>query len=141
MTSTAQPALLFQCQYLPPLSGRTVVRCTGCGLVQFVSDRKHCRRCPVDFSVAPPAATSLAYQAAGTDETSAPVGIGKAVRFCRVAYGLSQREVARRMGVPRTQISKIEHGQTVMPHTALRLAAAIGIPMWLLCTLCEMRGL
>jgi DNA-binding XRE family transcriptional regulator len=104
--------------------------------VQFVGELKHCRRCPVNFTE--PAAddamaADLALAAPGVDAS-------RAIRFCRRACGLSQNEVARRMGVTRTHISKLENGQMPTAFTAMKLARAIGIPMWFFCALCEIGG-
>jgi len=58
-----------------------------------------------------------------------PAGTAAALRAAREAAGLSQRELARRSGVPQQQISALEGGNP--EHTAeilARLAAALGLP-------------
>lgn len=61
----------------------------------------------------------------------ADLPMGSVIRTVREWRGLSQRQLAQRMGVPRTYISKAEHGR-VMPQlaTLLLLADGLGIEAW-----------
>jgi transcriptional regulator with XRE-family HTH domain len=59
------------------------------------------------------------------------VPIHLAIRSARKHAGLSQRQLALRIGCPRTWISKIEIGMSVPTITSLlRIAKAIGIEAW-----------
>jgi transcriptional regulator with XRE-family HTH domain len=65
-------------------------------------------------------------------ESSAAAGLKVAgqVKEIRRARHLSQRQVAGRMQVPRTYISKIENGKAIPTLSSLeRLAAALGVDM------------
>jgi transcriptional regulator with XRE-family HTH domain len=54
--------------------------------------------------------------------------VAAAVRDLRLVRNLSQRQVAARMGVPRTYISKIENGKAIPTLTSLgRLARALQV--------------
>lgn len=56
-------------------------------------------------------------------------GIGVIVRAARRQAGLSQRELARRAGMPHARVSNIELGkQHPRPATLARLARALGMP-------------
>ena len=64
------------------------------------------------------------------EESSASAGLKVAgqVKEIRRARHLSQRQVAGRMQVPRTYISKIENGKAIPTLSSLeRLAAALGV--------------
>lgn len=56
--------------------------------------------------------------------------IGERVRECRLAAGLSQDDLARRIGLERTKIAKIEAGDRRVDALELgRLSSALGVPM------------
>jgi transcriptional regulator with XRE-family HTH domain len=60
--------------------------------------------------------------------TTNGVQVARAVKDLRRTNGLSQRELAGRMGVPRTYISKIENEKATPTLGSLdRLAAALGV--------------
>ncbi len=110
---------------------REVLRCDKCNLVQFRSAAALCRRChnslevdlpepvlPALTLVPPPAASSGGLQ------------VATAVRDLRHVRNLSQRQLAARMGVPRTYISKIENGKAMPTLSSLdRLARALEVDM------------
>jgi transcriptional regulator with XRE-family HTH domain len=57
-----------------------------------------------------------------------PVGLAATVRMLRLRGGLSQRQLAGRMGVPRTYVSKIENGKaTPMLSSLEKLARGLGV--------------
>ncbi|MBX3275775.1 MAG: helix-turn-helix transcriptional regulator [Sandaracinaceae bacterium] len=64
----------------------------------------------------------------------APVGIdgvrlGQRIRELRLAAGLTQAELARRTGIHRPNIARVEAGRhTPSLETLARLASAIGVP-------------
>ena len=62
------------------------------------------------------------------DETEAGLQVAAQVREMRRARHLSQRQLAGRMQVPRTYISKIENGKAIPTLGSLeRLATALGV--------------
>ncbi len=111
---------------------REVVRCTfaECKLVQFRTANSLCRKChrPLDIEEPVlPGPVVVDYHAA---EPSAEAGLQVAgqVKEIRRARHLSQRQLAGRMQVPRTYISKIENGKAIPTLGSLeRLAAALGV--------------
>lgn len=107
-----------------------MLRCEHCSLVQFRTSNSNCRRChkPLD-----PVEMELAIPGAGIEadhETNPASGIqvARAVKDLRRRNDLSQRELAARMGVPRTYISKIENEKAVPTLGSLdRLARALNV--------------
>lgn len=107
---------------------REVLRCDHCELVQFRRAVPTCVRCKRSLEVkAPepvPAPLTLVPAA------PAPEGnlqVATAVRDLRHVRCLSQRQLAARMNVPRTYISKIENGKAMPTLSSLqRLATALG---------------
>ena len=110
---------------LASVQSREVLRCDRCRLVQFRTSGGHCRRClkPLEADEPTPAPLPLApVQAAPRQE----LDVAQAVRGIRHARGLSQRQLATRMEVPRTYISKIENGKAMPTLSSLeRLASAL----------------
>ncbi|MGD0293088.1 MAG: helix-turn-helix transcriptional regulator [Terracidiphilus sp.] len=117
---------------LASVETREVVRCkySECKLVQFRPGNGLCKRCrrpldieepvrpgpiPVDNPIVDPAA-------------EAGLRVAGQVKEIRRARHLSQRQLAGRMQVPRTYISKIENGKAIPTLSSLeRLAAALGV--------------
>lgn len=120
---------------MAPVASREVLRCDHCSLVQFSTSNLLCRRChkPLEIEVPEPAAPS-AVEAVGTraqGNRSSKVAVR--LREIRNARHLSQRQLAARLDVPRTYISKIENGRAMPTLSSLqRLATALSVPM------CEM---
>src|ERR1035441_5874943 len=108
---------------------REVVRCDNCSLVQFRTLNALCRKCHKPLDVEEP--VQLAPQLVASQPTapaSAEAGLQVAgqVRDIRKARHLSQRQLAGRMQVPRTYISKIENGKAIPTLGSLeRLASAL----------------
>ena len=93
---------------------REVLRCDHCDLVQFRRVTATCARCKRSLEVKAPEPAPLPL----TLVPSVPVPEGHiqvatAVRDLRHVRNLSQRQLAARMGVPRTYISKIENGKAM----------------------------
>ena len=108
---------------------REVVRCDYCSLVQYRTSNSLCRRChkPLDIEELEDLAPQLVTSSA---QASAEAGLQVAgqVREIRKARHLSQRQLAGRMQVPRTYISKIENGKAIPTLGSLeRLAMALGV--------------
>lgn len=108
----------------PAADAREVLRCMQCSLVQFRTQNNLCRRCwaPLDAPVPEPVAASDAAK----DDSDALPNVAEAIRSLRRQQGLSQRELAQRMQVPRTYVSKIENDKATPTIGSLeRLAAAM----------------
>ena len=112
---------------------REVVRCDNCSLVQFRTLNALCRKCHKPLDVEEP--VQLAPQLVASQPTapaSAEAGLQVAgqVRDIRKARHLSQRQLAGRMQVPRTYISKIENGKAIPTLGSLeRLASALEVDL------------
>jgi len=109
---------------------REVVRCEHCRLVQYRTSNSLCRKChkPLDVEepvhLAPQLVTSEPVQASA----EAGLQVAGQVREIRRARHLSQRQLAGRMMVPRTYISKIENGKAIPTLGSLeRLASALEV--------------
>jgi transcriptional regulator with XRE-family HTH domain len=119
---------------LAPVDAREVLRCDVCTLVQFRTSSNHCRRCrqPLDIDLGPsvldtPVAPAP-KAASGDDRNSNTLQVAAAIRSLRQRAGLSQRQLAQRMGVPRTYVSKIENDKALPTLGSLeRLAEALGV--------------
>jgi transcriptional regulator with XRE-family HTH domain len=108
---------------------REVVRCEYCALGQYRTSNSLCRRChkPLDIEepivLGPQPVPSPAHSAA-----EAGLHVAAQVRDIRKARHLSQRQLASRMQVPRTYISKIENGKAIPTLGSLeRLAEALEV--------------
>ncbi len=115
---------------LPSLETREVVRCEHCKLVQYRTNNSLCRKChkPLDMDEPPRMAPQLVTSAPVTASTEAGIRVATQVRDIRRARHMSQRQLASRMQVPRTYISKIENGKAIPTLGSLeRLAAALGV--------------
>ncbi len=120
---------------MAPVASREVLRCDHCSLVQFSTSSLLCRRCHKPLEVEEP--EPIVPSAVEVMGTRAPGGrcskIAVRLREIRQARHLSQRQLAARLDVPRTYISKIENGRAMPTLSSLeRLATALAVPM------CEM---
>lgn len=117
---------------MAPVASREVLRCNGCSLVQFSTRNMLCRRCRKPLEVAEPEPTVsspvevMGTRAPGNRQSRVAVRL----REIRSARHLSQRQLAARLEVPRTYISKIENGRAMPTLSSLqRLATALAVPM------------
>jgi transcriptional regulator with XRE-family HTH domain len=116
---------------LAPVDSREVVRCDHCLLVQFRTSNNNCRRChasldeepePEPISVAPPMMMPVHGSGRGH------LNLATSIRSLRLRSGLSQRQLAGRMAVPRTYVSKIENEKATPTLSSLeRLARALEV--------------
>jgi transcriptional regulator with XRE-family HTH domain len=109
---------------------REVVRCEGCKLVQFRSSVDSCRRCRKSLLPEPPKAEPVIamHSPATPVAKSEGLSVAQAVRDLRNVRNLSQRQLAARMNVPRTYISKIENAKAMPTLSSLeRLARALQV--------------
>ncbi len=109
---------------------REVLKCDGCKLVQYRTALDTCRRCKKSLLPEPPKAQpalTLVADPAPDSKDSGPQ-VAAAVRDLRLVRNLSQRQLAARMGVPRTYISKIENSKAMPTLSSLdRLARALQV--------------
>jgi transcriptional regulator with XRE-family HTH domain len=109
---------------------REVVRCDYCSLVQYRTNNSLCRKCrkPLDIEEPVPQLPQLVTSPAVPASAEAGLQVAGQVREIRKARHLSQRQLAGRMQVPRTYISKIENGKAIPTLGSLeRLAAALEV--------------
>ena len=109
---------------------REVVRCDYCSLVQYRTSNSLCRKCrhPLDIEEPAPLAPQLVTSQPVAASAEAGLHVAGQVRDIRRSRHLSQRQLAGRMQVPRTYISKIENGKAIPTLGSLeRLAAALDV--------------
>ncbi len=117
---------------LVSLENREVVRCAhaDCNIVQFKTSNSLCRRCHRPLEVEEPVRPGpVAVECHPADpSTEAGLKVAGQVKDIRRARHMSQRQLAGRMQVPRTYISKIENGKAIPTLGSLeRLAVALGV--------------
>lgn len=124
---------------LAPVDSREVVRCDHCLLVQFRTTNSICRRCHLSLDEDEP---EIAAVTAVPEVPPEPMNISgrghlnlaHSIRSLRLRNGMSQRQLALRMAVPRTYVSKIENEKATPTLSSLeRLARAleVSVPMLL----------
>jgi transcriptional regulator with XRE-family HTH domain len=109
---------------------REVVRCESCRLMQYRTSNSLCRRChkPLDIEEQVHLTPQLVTSQPVSEVHEAGLQVAGQVREMRRARHLSQRQLAGRMLVPRTYISKIENGKAIPTLGSLeRLANALGV--------------
>ena len=114
---------------LATVEAREVLRCDHCSLVQFRTTNSLCRRCHKPLEIEDPEPLSP-LQVPSTPGVTDDDGlqVARAVRDIRRGRKLSQRQLAARMQVPRTYISKIENAKAVPTLSSLeRLASALEV--------------
>ena len=115
---------------LAPVDSREVVRCDECHLVQFRTSNHLCRRCKTTLDDIPePVQVSAPVMMAPVQVMpSHQLPVAAAIRSLRLRAGLSQRQLALRMSVPRTYVSKIENEKACPTLGSLeRLAGALRV--------------
>jgi transcriptional regulator with XRE-family HTH domain len=117
---------------LAPVDSREVLRCDRCSLVQFRTSTNLCRRChtsldpdePEPILAEPPPAPTNGH---GNGHGNA-LQVALAIRNLRQRVGMSQRQLALRMQVPRTYVSKIENEKACPTLSSIeRLAKALEV--------------
>lgn len=117
---------------LPSVETREVLRCDHCKLVQFRPSTSLCRKChrPLDIEEPAPLTPQLVTSMPVPASAEAGLQVAAQVREIRRARHLSQRQLAGRMQVPRTYISKIENGKAIPTLGSLqRLSVALEVEM------------
>jgi len=116
---------------LAPVDSREVVRCDHCLLVQFRTSNDLCRRCHASLDEQEPetvAPAAIPEVAPTPGSSHGHLNLAAAIRSLRLRNGLSQRQLATRMAVPRTYVSKIENEKATPTLSSLaRLARALEV--------------
>jgi transcriptional regulator with XRE-family HTH domain len=116
---------------LAPVDSREVVRCDHCLLVQFRTTNDLCRRCHTSLDEEEPEVTVIApipQVAPPSSNGHGHLNLAASIRSLRLRNGLSQRQLATRMAVPRTYVSKIENEKATPTLSSLeRLARALEV--------------
>ena len=114
---------------LAPVDSREVVRCDHCHLVQFRTNNHLCRKCKTSLDDEPePIVVAPPPQPAPAEPHASHLPVAMAIRNLRLRAGLSQRQLAMRMRVPRTYVSKIENEKACPTLSSLeRLADALHV--------------
>jgi transcriptional regulator with XRE-family HTH domain len=116
---------------LAPVDSREVVRCDRCSLVQFRTNNNICRRCKLGLDDEPEPEIAQPVEVAVPPMVHRQgIQVALAIRTLRQRNGLSQRQLALRMSVPRTYVSKIENEKATPTLSSLeRLAKALEVPV------------
>jgi len=120
---------------LASIDAREVLRCDHCSLVQFRTTNSLCRRChkPLEHEEPEAPAPQLVVAPLPEQAEHSGIDVASAVKQIRTSRRLSQRQLAGRMQVPRTYISKIENGKATPTLSSLeRLANALEVSVCLL---------
>lgn len=114
---------------LAPVDSREVLRCDHCHLVQFRTNNNLCRKCHLSLDTEEPEPEiAIVPDAPVANGHSNGLQIALAIRMLRQRSGLSQRQLALRMQVPRTYVSKIENEKATPTLSSLqRLANALEV--------------
>lgn len=116
---------------LAPVDSREVVRCDRCLLVQFRTTNNLCRRCHGSLDEDEPVAaapTPMPQMMPMPGNGRGHLNLASSIRQLRLRNGLSQRQLATRMAVPRTYVSKIENEKATPTLSSLeRLARALEV--------------
>ena len=116
---------------LAPVDSREVVRCDHCLLVQFRTSNDLCRRCHASLDEEEPETVTpeaIPEVAPTPGSSHGHLNLAAAIRSLRLRNGLSQRQLATRMAVPRTYVSKIENEKATPTLSSLaRLARALEV--------------
>ncbi|HEX6502151.1 MAG TPA: helix-turn-helix transcriptional regulator [Terriglobales bacterium] len=115
---------------LAPVDSREVVRCDRCLLVQFRTTNNLCRRCHTSLDEDEPEIVAAPPMPPMIPMPHGPghLNLAASIRSLRLRNGLSQRQLAMRMSVPRTYVSKIENEKATPTLSSLeRLARALEV--------------
>lgn len=116
---------------------KTVIRCKACHLNQYMTRQGNCRRCRQPLlTVEPPVVPTELTPTTSVGKPRPRVDMATAIWMLRSARGLSQRDMARKMGIARTYISKLESNRC-MPSAAQisRIAGTLEISEYCLVAL------
>ncbi|MGA1998809.1 MAG: helix-turn-helix transcriptional regulator [Terriglobales bacterium] len=135
--TTPAPAIL--------VDTKAVIRCKKCQLNQFMTRQGNCRRCrrPLLFEELPVIVHEC--QPARSAQPASParpsIDMATAIWLLRSARGMSQRDMAKKMGIARTYISKLEGNRCVpSPPQIRRIAGILEVSEYCLVTLATMHN-
>jgi ribosome-binding protein aMBF1 (putative translation factor) len=119
---------------------REVIRCKHCKCNQFNTSNGKCRRCHqyfVEPTIEPTVEPKAIYEQREPLVTLAQQ-IGTAIQVIRLGLGMTQPELCKITGMPRTYVSKIENAK-ILPqiYQLERFAYAFGISKSSLLTIAE----
>ncbi len=117
---------------MAPVASRDVLRCDFCSLVQFRAGNALCRRCRKPLEVEEPEPTPEPVEVVCRPQAAPQNGsiVALRIREIRTQRCLSQRQLAAKMAVPRTYISKVENGRALPTLGSLeRLAEALSVQL------------
>ena len=105
---------------------KAVIRCKKCQLNQFMTRQGNCRRCrrPL-LCEEPPVVVPECQPAQSAGPARPSVDMATAIWLLRSARGMSQRDMAKKMGIARTYISKLEGNRCVPSPPQIRRIAGI----------------
>jgi transcriptional regulator with XRE-family HTH domain len=113
---------------LAPVDSREVVRCDHCLLVQFRTSNNLCRRCRISLDEEDHEIAQISAPEMIPPVRHGHLNLTGAIRAMRLRSSLSQRQLADRMSVPRTYVSKIENEKATPTLSSLeRLAKALEV--------------
>jgi DNA-binding XRE family transcriptional regulator len=118
-------------------AAKEVIRCKSCRLNQYMTRQGNCRRCHQPLLCPEPIIVANPVVPAPSAGPARPrVDMATAIWMMRSARGLSQRDMARKMGIARTYISKLESNRC-MPSAAQisRIAGTLEISEYCLVAL------
>jgi DNA-binding XRE family transcriptional regulator len=108
------------------IDSKAVIRCKKCQLNQFMTRQGNCRRCRRPLLCEEPPVIVPAFQPAQPAGPARPsVDMATAIWLLRSARGMSQRDMAKKMGIARTYISKLEGNRCVPSPPQIRRIAGI----------------
>src|SRR5258708_8600542 len=96
---------------LAPVDSREVVRCDRCLLVQFRTSNNLCRRCHLCLDQEEPEIAQTPVPQMVVPGHRGHLNLAASIRSMRLRNGRSQRQLAWRIAVPPTYVSKIEHAK------------------------------
>src|SRR5204862_7694049 len=99
---------------LAPVDSREVVRCDRCLLVQFRTSNNLCHRCHTSLDEDEPevaAAPPVPVMMPSNGHTPGHLNLAASIRSLRLQNGLSPPQLAGRMSVPRTYVTKTQNEQ------------------------------
>ncbi len=116
---------------------RHTVRCSNCGLNQFVTKDNTCRRChapdlerKVEEKVEEVESEIPVPREVHIRLTNLEEAVGRSLKVLRIERHISQRQLASMSNFQRTYISKVEKGHTTPSLVSLdRLADGLGISL------------
>jgi DNA-binding XRE family transcriptional regulator len=134
----------------PAVADKEAARCANCNLNQFMTKTGLCRRCrhsingePAKDAVSQPQTESISdltdvAKVVFLSSERRSIDTGFAVKLLRLTRMMSQHELAAKVGMARTYISKVENN-TIQPSatTFTKLARALDCPAALMIQIAE----